>query len=82
MRLLRLNCYRRAVLDGIVYFFDFVVGDSDAACGPVFPPVPEFKEECGNLVWIAVDHDVAAGLVVAFFRGLYLLRIRVRNSER
>jgi hypothetical protein len=32
--------------------------------------VPEFKEECGNLVRIAVDHDVAAGLVVAFFCGL------------
>ncbi len=37
--------YRRAVLDGGVDFFDFVVRDGDAAGGPVFPPVLEFKEE-------------------------------------
>ena len=80
--ILRLDCYRRAVLDGGVDFFDFVVRDGDAAGGPVFPLVPKFKEECGNLVRVAVDHDVAAGLVVAFFRGLDLLRIRVRNLQR
>ena len=68
--------------DGIVDFFDFVVCDRDAAGGPVFPLVPEFKEECWDLVRVAVDHDVSAGLVVAFFRGLDLLRVRVRNLQR
>jgi hypothetical protein len=29
-----------------------------------------------------VNHDVATGLVVAFFCGLDLLCVRVRNSER
>ena len=48
LNILRLNCYRRAVFDGGVDFFDFVVRDGDAAGGPVFPPVPEFKEECGT----------------------------------
>ena len=79
---LRPDDYRCSVLDGIVNFFDFVVRDGDAACGPVFPPVPIFEKKCRNIVWIAVNHDVAAGLVVAFFRGLDLLRVRVRNSER
>ena len=80
--ILRLDGYRCSVLDGGVYFFDFVVRDSDAAGGPVLPFVPEFKEECRDLVRVAVDHDVAAGLVVAFFRGLNLFRIRVRNLQR
>ena len=79
---LRFDGYRRAVLDGGVDFFDFVVRDGDAAGSPVFPLVPEFKEECWNLVRVAVDHDVTAGFVVANICGLDLLRIRVRNSER
>ena len=79
---LRLDGYRGSVLDGVVDFFDFVVRNGDAAGGPVFPFVPEFKEECRDLVRVAVDHDVAAGLVVANFCGLDLLRVRVRNSER
>ena len=79
---LRLDGYWCPVLDGGVDFFDFVVRDGDAAGGPIFPPVPEFKEDCRNFVRVAVNHDVAAGLVIAFFRGLDLLRIRVRNSER
>ena len=79
---LRKNCYRSPVFYDIVNFFDFVVRDGDAAGSPVFPFVPELKEECRNLVRIAVNHDVAAGLVVANFCGLDLLRVRVRNSER
>ena len=82
LNILRLNYYRCSVFDGVVDFFDFVVRDGDAAGGPVFPLVPEFKEECRNFVRVAVDHDVAAGLVVAFFRGLDLLRVRVRNLQR
>lgn len=42
---LRLDCYRRAVFDGVVDFFDFVVCDGDAAGGPVLPFMPELKEE-------------------------------------
>ena len=61
LNILRLNCYRYPVLDGVVDFFNFVVRDGDAAGGPVFPLVPEFKEECGDLVRVAVDHDVATG---------------------
>ena len=59
LNILRLNCYRCSVLDGGVDFFDFVVRDGDAAGCPVFPPVPEFKEESGDLVRVAVDHNVA-----------------------
>ena len=80
--ILRFDGYRCSVLDGGVDFFDFVVRDGDAAGGPVFPLVLEFKEECRNLVRVAVDHDVAAGLVVTFFRGLDLLRVRIRNLQR
>ncbi len=76
---LRPDGYWCPVLDGVVDFIDFVVGDGDAAGGPVFPPVPEFKEECRDLVRVAVNHDVAAGLVVAFFCNIDLLRVRVRN---
>ena len=79
---LGLDGYRSSVFYCFVDFFDFVVGDRDAAGGPVFPLVPIFKEECRNLVRIAVNHDVSAGLVVAFFRGLDLLLVRVRNSQR
>ena len=80
--LLRKNCYRSPVFYDIVNLFDFVVRDGDAASGPVFPLMPEFKEECRNLVRVAVDHNVAAGFVVAFFRGLDLLCVRVRNFQR
>ena len=70
------------VLDGVVDFFDFVVGDRDAAGSPVFPLVPIFEKKCRNIVWIAVDHDVAAGLVIAFFRSIDLLCVRIRNLQR
>ena len=76
---LRPDDFRCSVFDGGIDFFDFVVRDGDAAGGPVFPLVPEFKEERRNFVRVAVNHDVAAGLVVANFCGLDLLRIRVRN---
>ena len=76
---LRKNCYRSPVFYDIVNLFDFVIGDSDATGRPVFPPVPELKKECGILVRITVNHDISAGLVIAFFRGFDLLLVRVRN---
>ena len=51
------DCYWSSVFDGFVYFFDFVVCDRDATGCPILPFVPEFKEECGNLVRVAVNHD-------------------------
>ena len=79
---LRKNCYRSPVFYDIVNFFDFVVGDGDATGRPILPFVPKFKEECWNLVRVAVDHDVSAWLVVTFFRCLDLLCVRVRNFQR
>lgn len=40
---LGLDGYRSSVLDCVVNFFDFVVGDRDAAGGPVLPLVPIFE---------------------------------------
>ena len=79
---LRKNCYRSPVFYDIVNFFDFGVGDGDATGGPVFPFVPKFKEECWNLVRVAVNHDVSAWIVATILCGLDLIFIRVRNLQR